>query len=251
MSDPSAESRSGNQFTPIGVIFVGTLLMVIAIVENLAALPWAPFYAVYAGLATMLPIIWRSVYFGPLRAIKWWYWIIAALLPLLMQSIVGTVLLQGYPALLSAMGVEKAVQGTAYYNYNAMFTAMIGAAAAKWGVTPQAMLFMYVGFIVLWAGFGEEVFYRGYMHTALRARIGVIAATIISALFFGARHYAQMVLLWPDYPWAAATAWVFVGFLLGIAMSILYEKSKSLYPPVVAHYLFNAIPLATMLGGDS
>jgi membrane protease YdiL (CAAX protease family) len=31
-------------------------------------------------------------------------------------------------------------------------------------------------------------------------------------------------------------------FIFGIAMSVLYERSKSLYLPVFIHVLFNAIP---------
>jgi membrane protease YdiL (CAAX protease family) len=52
----------------------------------------------------------------------------------------------------------------------------------------------------------------------------------------------QMLLLLPKYPIFAASAWVLMGFVVGVALGILYEKTKSLWIPVAIHYLFNIIP---------
>jgi membrane protease YdiL (CAAX protease family) len=52
----------------------------------------------------------------------------------------------------------------------------------------------------------------------------------------------QMLLLLPKYPIFAASAWVLMGFLVGIVLGMLYERTKSLWVPVVVHYVFNIIP---------
>ena len=101
---------------------------------------------------------------------------------------------------------------------------------------------LYFGFIIAWAGIGEELYFRGYVQGVLRrhhsARYAITAATLL----FAARHYMQMLLLLPTYPVFAATAWCVVAIPLGIVTGYIYEKTNSLWMPVAIHYLFNIIP---------
>jgi hypothetical protein len=39
-----------------------------------------------------------------------------------------------------------------------------------------------------------------------------------------ARHAVQLALLWPDYPWVAAMAWVLFAFIFGVGMSYLLAR---------------------------
>ena len=93
---------------------------------------------------------------------------------------------------------------------------------------------------MIWAGYGEELFYRGYLHARLRAAMGRAMATLISSLLFGVRHATQLVILWPEYPWEAAGAWVLVSTIAGAGFAWLYDRSGSLAPPVVAAGAANA-----------
>jgi membrane protease YdiL (CAAX protease family) len=76
------------------------------------------------------------------------------------------------------------------------------------------------------AGFCEEVAYRGYLMTRLRllgkTRSWVIP-TIISALFFGIGHAYQG---WPG---------LIVISVYGVFFSILYIRTGSLWPCIIAH----------------
>jgi membrane protease YdiL (CAAX protease family) len=96
-------------------------------------------------------------------------------------------------------------------------------------------------FILAWAGAGEEVFYRGYLQARLRARLGPVAGLVGASGLFAARHYTQVLLAWPHILWGSATIWVAATFIVGLGLGWLYEKSCSLWPPILCHYLFNLI----------
>ena len=224
-----------------GVLAVATGVTLVALLENTVA-PWSPFFVVYVALAIAIPLKLRTYRFGAITDLRWWQWVLCLLIPLVLQSIVGFLLAVIYPNLLASFGVSDTQAQQALYSFDAMFTAMLKSAGAKWGTSASAFQRIYVGFIVLWAGLGEELFYRGYVHGSLRKHHGFWLATLLSAFFFAIRHYTQMFILWPDFPWAAASVWVIVSFAIGIVMSFLYEKTRSLWMPVIVHYLFNLIP---------
>ncbi|MDH7600545.1 MAG: type II CAAX endopeptidase family protein [Armatimonadota bacterium] len=77
----------------------------------------------------------------------------------------------------------------------------------------------------------EEVFFRGYLHTALRSVMGFWGAGATSAAIFAAIH--------PTMP---------VGFLplfaLGFVLAVLRESTGSLVPSMVCHCVNNSVALA-------
>lgn len=78
----------------------------------------------------------------------------------------------------------------------------------------------------------EELFYRGLLFTLLR-RFGFWPAALASSLLFGAAHGAPTLVL----PLAVA----------GFAFAALFEATKSLWVPTVAHATFNATALVLAL----
>jgi membrane protease YdiL (CAAX protease family) len=222
--------------TTTGVVVTAVLLTLLALLEN-SILPWSPFYVLYASLALALPLWLKSYRFGAIRAVKWWHWLLALVAALLLQIMGGIIFGLLIPWLFGD------VIGNPYYDISAALPAMWQTAAARFNTSATTIQSAYLAFIFLWAGVGEELFYRGYMQGVLRRRRGFGAAMLVSAFFFALRHATQLFLLWPDYPVVAAVAWVTFAFIFGIAMSVLYERTKSLYLPVFIHVLFNAIPL--------
>jgi len=77
--------------------------------------------------------------------------------------------------------------------------------------------------------FGEEMFFRGVLYTWLR-RWGVVLATVISAVVFGVFHGVNVVLP--------------AAIVLGVFNAILYERSGSIWPAVVAHVVNNTLIFA-------
>jgi membrane protease YdiL (CAAX protease family) len=76
---------------------------------------------------------------------------------------------------------------------------------------------------------GEEVFFRGFAYSALRKKYGVRRGILVSALFFGTYHMI---------PWQIPYAVV-----AGVLLAFVYEKTQSLYPPILFHIINNSVAL--------
>jgi uncharacterized protein len=73
----------------------------------------------------------------------------------------------------------------------------------------------------------EELCFRGVLYRGLRASWGIVPSLIVSSLWFAVLHN--------DFsPWL-----LFHKFAVGAVNALLYEKTKSLVPAVVAHCLNN------------
>lgn len=77
------------------------------------------------------------------------------------------------------------------------------------------------------APIGEECAFRGFLYGSLRKLAGRAAAVICSSLLFAAVHcsVAHMAPL----------------FVFAVMQCVLYEKTKSLRAPMLAHAIFNAL----------
>lgn len=219
-------------------VLVTLALTLLALLENTLA-PWAPFYVLYAAAAVAIPLRQGAVRFARPRA--WWHWPAALLLALALQSVAGAQLGVVQPAVLGALGVPEERFHDAHHFFPAALPVMFAAAAERLPAEPGTIGNAYFAFIVLWAGAGEEILYRGYLHGALSRSRGFAAAAIVSSALFAVRHLTQLALVDP-YPWPAALSWASLSFALGIVFAWLYERTGSLTLPVVVHYTFNLIP---------
>lgn len=96
-------------------------------------------------------------------------------------------------------------------------------------------LFAAVLIVGLVAGTAEEVFFRGYLQTALRQRWGPVPAVVFTAAAFAALHLE---------PLHAALA-----FALGLWLGFVTERAQSALPAVAAHVVNNVVfTLLTALG---
>ncbi len=78
----------------------------------------------------------------------------------------------------------------------------------------------------------EETFFRGVIYNSLRSKLAPWLSALISAAVFSGIH----MQLWGFVP----------RFFLGIALALLYEKYRSLYPGMALHALNNTI--AVLIG---
>ena len=218
-----------------GVVGTAVLITLIAALEN-SVLPWSPFYVVQALLALTIPLALGTYRFGSLRAVRWWHWLAGIMAAVLIQLVGGLFLGLLVPQLFSGMD-ETAV------SIGAALMAMYETAAIRLNSDPQTIQTAYMLMIFLWAAFGEELFYRGYMQGTLQKSLGFNRAMLISAGFFALRHATQLLLLIPDYPVIAALAWMIFSFAFGLLMSYLYRRTNSLILPIFIHFILNAIPL--------
>lgn len=84
--------------------------------------------------------------------------------------------------------------------------------------------------IVVAAPLSEEIFFRGFVFAGLRNSVPFWAAALVSAGFWGSLHLA------------GGNIGVVVQLaLFGLVLAWLYERSGSLWAPVIAHTINNAI----------
>lgn len=77
----------------------------------------------------------------------------------------------------------------------------------------------------------EEFVFRGAFFAALAGRWGAWAAGVLTTLVFTALHWMDKIHWWPGF--------VVVGFL-GALLVLLRLRYKSLWPGMLAHFLYNA-----------
>ena len=232
--------RRGFQFTTLGVLTISFALMVLAGLENGPA-PWAPFYFVYAAAVTLFPLKWKTGHFGSVRAVRWWMWAMCPVIAILLQAIGSVLVNVVYARVVVALGGAERL-GNPIIGVPAMFDALFNAAALHLGLAVNTVRALYLGFIVAWAGLGEELYFRGYVQGVLRRHHSARYAITVATMLFAVRHYMQMLLLLPTYPVFAATTWCVLAVPLGFVTGYIYEKTHSLWMPVTIHYLFNIIP---------
>jgi len=88
---------------------------------------------------------------------------------------------------------------------------------------------------VLVVGPAEELLFRGAIQGLLKRAWGAWPAILAAGALFGSLHYSV-----GSGPVSGALAYVFIAFLLGTVLGILYERSENLVVPALAHGLFNA-----------
>lgn len=85
---------------------------------------------------------------------------------------------------------------------------------------------------VVWGPFSEELFFRGFLLTALAPIIGPFRASVASAALFAGVHVFPSTLI-PI-------------FLIGLVLAWLYLRTRSLWQPFLAHAAWNL--LVTLAG---
>ncbi len=94
------------------------------------------------------------------------------------------------------------------------------------GVTAADLIWVLLVLCVI-VPVAEEIFFRGFVYRGLRARWGVLTATLASAVFFGVVHL-EVVHFLPI-------------FVLGVVVAYTLERTGSLVPAVVIHAINNVV----------
>jgi hypothetical protein len=84
----------------------------------------------------------------------------------------------------------------------------------------------------------EEVVFRGFIYGGLRRKWGVSLSVVVSSLVFALAHSfsvgGSILLLGPSL------------FIAGVALALVYERSRSLVPGMVLHASFNLIAVVAI-----
>jgi membrane protease YdiL (CAAX protease family) len=97
-------------------------------------------------------------------------------------------------------------------------------------------------FGTFWAPFMEELFFRGFLYPVLARRFGVLTSVLLTAIAFAALHGAQL---------AHAIAPLVVIFIVGLVLTIVRARSKSVAASMLVHMGYNgALFLMAWYGSD-
>ncbi len=98
-----------------------------------------------------------------------------------------------------------------------------------------ALLLLSAALTCVVAPICEEFLFRGFIFTALRNWKGTLPAAAITGLLFGGVHFGSAPAL-DLIPLAA----------LGFGLCLLYRRTGSLYPSIVAHSINNSIAFSSL-----
>jgi len=235
----AAVAGLGLSFTAIGVYLVGQLglQLVAALVLVRAGLLDAASLEPEGGGAVLLAFVVASQLFG----------LLAVLLLLRRRSVpLGPVLgpLRPLRRLLgvgAGLGLLAIVASTIIVS---VLVALSGSDATPDQVltgdiaeTPSQLLLAIVAAVVL-APIAEELLFRGLLHRALRVRLSLVPATLISSVLFAIVHIDV----------ALSQPLALVGLtVVGAVLAIAYERTGSLLVPILIHAVHNAVTIAAVV----
>jgi membrane protease YdiL (CAAX protease family) len=199
---------------------------------------WAP------GLGNILTRLitregWKNMGLRPHFRQGWRYWLIGWFLPVVM-TIPGAVLFfvlfpQYYDA--SLPYVRQMTAASPFLSSLSPWTVVILESVI--GVLAAPILNAL-------ATLGEEFGWRAYLLPKLMP-LGGRKAMLVMAVIWGVWHWPVIFMgyeygfSYPGYPWAGPLLFIWVTFGLGIFLSWLTLRSKSVWPAVIGHAAINGI----------
>jgi membrane protease YdiL (CAAX protease family) len=126
----------------------------------------------------------------------------------------------------------------------ALYPLFFTAAALAVGLPPLYQ----IGLIVLNTAFvalSEELMFRGILFSGLRTRMPLVPAIVVTTLIFGGAHLLNLPVVgafWPTLGQAVAAT------MTGLLFLALRIRTRSLYPVIVLHAVWNAAALLAASG---
>lgn len=121
-----------------------------------------------------------------------------------------------------------------YFAFAILYSVIVGQPEQEEIVDQFGPLGFQILLIVILAPFTEEIAFRGLLFGGLRRRLPMIPAALIGGVFFGLLHFST--------GWSAVPVLIFLGTLF----AILYEKTGSLWPPIILHAINNGFAMVVL-----
>lgn len=114
------------------------------------------------------------------------------------------------------------------------------------GISPDQRLIMFVIMALTGMTFspiGEELFFRGIVHSSFEKSIGEAKASVVDALAFGLTHISHFGLVFIAGHWhflgLPTLIWVLGMFLLSLIFFVFRKRTGSIWGAVCCHAGFN------------
>lgn len=153
----------------------------------------------------------------------------------------GRVRLRDFGLLRARLGQAVAKSAAIYGGYIVLLVAYSAAVNLTPDDAPErlgasggtANMLAFALLVAVLAPIAEEFFFRGMVYRSLRNSAGVLAAAIVSGIFFGALHI--------DATTSERLLQVVPLAVFGVLLALLYQWSGSLYSAIAVHATNNAI----------
>jgi hypothetical protein len=203
---------------PFIVVIVQKFLYHTLTFTQVAAKPWvllAPQFVWFAVVALFLIDYTRSKFHQSLWQAIRWNW--PARRWLVMVGI-------GFLTLIALQALERLLPLPKTSPFDQFFDRPLDA---------YAFAFLAIAF----APFMEELFFRGFLYPVLARRLGVPAGVVLTALPFALIHE-------PEYK-----AWgpVLIIFLVGMVLTLVRAKMKSVGASFIVHSVYNGVPVVAAI----
>ena len=109
-------------------------------------------------------------------------------------------------------------------------------AAPETAVTPTATALFCL--MMLSVPVVEEIYYRSFIYGVLERKTGPALAILIVALWFGTAHLTQTYGVWALVPFP---------YIMGVILTLLRHRTRSLVPSFACHWAYNATLVAGAL----
>jgi membrane protease YdiL (CAAX protease family) len=87
--------------------------------------------------------------------------------------------------------------------------------------------------LIVIAPVAEEIFFRGFLYQAFRNSFGVWPGAVLSGLVFGVIHFEFFKLVQLA--------------ILGVILALLFERTRSLWPPIMLHAINNTLAFIVLM----
>jgi membrane protease YdiL (CAAX protease family) len=104
---------------------------------------------------------------------------------------------------------------------------------------------------VIFSPVGEEIFFRGFLQESLATKLSYRSAMIIESAFFALVHLFHHGIVRDlngavhFYP-LSGFIWMLLMFTTAMSFAWLKLKTGSIYPPIIAHVMFNLVMNASI-----
>ena len=127
-----------------------------------------------------------------------------------------------------------------YLFFIPMWSVVTGNLWGGFGIAYGGMGQVFAVISMLLVGYVEEVIFRGFLFKALIPKDGIAVAVIISAVSFGTGHIVNLLAGQASLETAAQ---VFFAIAWGFIFTMVFYKSGSLIPCIIAHGLIDVFSL--------
>ncbi len=112
--------------------------------------------------------------------------------------------------------------------------------AKDWVTAPKETVWI-IGFLalaVLFGPFAEELLFRGWMYTSLRARFSLPVAVVVTSVLFALAH------------WESTHLYALAVLPVGLALAAIRERTGSIAASITFHALYNGVASVLLFVGQ-